>query len=143
MQRVVDIQKVVPHAGTWIEIAHMQYMVYLTLLDVLGYKEKRIRKFYETMKALKESWADGQAPTDEMLDSFSILQVRDDLMEDAVFQMPQDSDVRTKKELLLEKLEQRVKTMTTTRTLDSKVVTEKFMLWEDVKSAVEEVMSNE
>ena len=46
---------------------HMQYMVYLALLDVLGYKEKRIRKFYEAMKALKESWADGQAPTDAML----------------------------------------------------------------------------
>lgn len=79
---------------------------------------------------------------DEM-DSFSILQVRDSLMEDAVFQMPQDSDVRTRKELLLEKLEQRVRTMITTRTLDSKVVSEKFLYFGDVKSIVEEVMSNE
>lgn len=79
---------------------------------------------------------------DEM-DSFSILQVRDSLMEDAVFQMPQDSDVRTRKELLLEKLEQRVRTMITTRTIDSKVVSEKFLYWSDVKSIVEEVMSNE
>ena len=79
---------------------------------------------------------------DEM-DSFSILQVRDDLMEDAVFQMPKDEDVQTRKELLLEKLEQKVKTMTTTRTLDSKVVSKKFLYWGDVKSIVEEVMSNE
>ena len=61
----------------------------------------------------------------------------------AVFQMPQDSDVRTRKEFLLEKLEQRAKTMITTRILDSKVGTEKFVLWEEVKSAVEEVMGDE
>ena len=79
---------------------------------------------------------------DEM-DSFSILQVRDDLMEKAVFQMPKDEDVQTRKELLLEKLEQRVRTMITTRTLDSKVVSEKFLYWGDVKSIVEEVMNNE
>lgn len=46
---------------------HMQYMVYLALLDELGFKEKRLRRFYENMKGLKEKWADGQAPTDEML----------------------------------------------------------------------------
>lgn len=46
---------------------HMQYMMYLALLDVLGFKEKRIRKFYIGMEKLKGSWADGQAPTDEML----------------------------------------------------------------------------
>lgn len=46
---------------------HMQYMIYLALLDVCGFKEKRIRKFYAAMKALKESWVDGKAPTDEML----------------------------------------------------------------------------
>lgn len=63
--------------------------------------------------------------------------------DDTVFQMPQDSDVRTRKELLLEKLEQRVRTMITTRTLDSKVVSEKFLYFGDVKSIVEEVMSNE
>lgn len=63
--------------------------------------------------------------------------------DDTVFQMPQDSDVRTRKELLLEKLEQRVRTMITTRTLDSKVASEKFLYWGDVKSIVEEVMSNE
>lgn len=48
-----------------------------------------------------------------------------------------------KKEVLMEKLEQRVKTMTTTRTVDSKVVSEKFLYWEDVKSIIEEVMNNE
>ena len=79
---------------------------------------------------------------DEM-DSFSILQVRDDLMEDTVFQMPKDEDVQTRKELLMEKLEQKVRTMITTRTLDSKVVSEKFLYWGDVESIVEEVMSNE
>lgn len=63
--------------------------------------------------------------------------------DDTVFQMPQDSNVRTRKELLLEKLEQRVRTMITTRTLDSKVVSEKFLYFGDVKSIVEEVMSNE
>ena len=46
---------------------HMQYMMYLSLMDVLGFKEKRIRKFYAAMNKLKESWADGQAPTDAML----------------------------------------------------------------------------
>ena len=48
-----------------------------------------------------------------------------------------------KKEVLMEKLEQRVKTMTTTRTVDSKVVSEKFLYWEDVKSIIVEVMNNE
>lgn len=79
----------------------------------------------------------------DVMDRFSILQVQDSLMEGTVFQMPQDSDVRTRKELLLEKLEQRVRTMITTRTLDSKVVSEKFLYFGDVKSIVEEVMSNE
>lgn len=46
---------------------HMQYMMYLALLDVLGFKEKRIRKFYEKMNSMKESWAEGKAPTDVML----------------------------------------------------------------------------
>ena len=46
---------------------HMQYMTYLALYDVLGFKEKRLRRFYENMQGLKETWADGQAPTDEML----------------------------------------------------------------------------
>ena len=46
---------------------HMQYMVYLELLDVLGFKEKRLRKFFESMKELKESWSDGKVSTDEML----------------------------------------------------------------------------
>lgn len=79
----------------------------------------------------------------DVMDRFSILQVQDSLMEGTVFQMPQDSDVRTRKELLLEKLEQRVRTMITTRTIDSKVVSKKFLYWSDVKSIVEEVMSNE
>lgn len=46
---------------------HMQYMMYLALYDVLGFKEKRMRRFYENMQGLKETWADGHAPTDEML----------------------------------------------------------------------------
>lgn len=46
---------------------HMQYMMYLSLMDVLGFKEKRIRKFYAAMNKMKASWADGKAPTDTML----------------------------------------------------------------------------
>lgn len=42
-------------------------MTYNALLDVFGFKEKRIRKFYEHMNTLKESWADGVVPTDGML----------------------------------------------------------------------------
>ena len=101
-----------------------------------------IQKAFTDEKLVQYTAMAQRKDLDEM-DSFSILQVRDSLMEDAVFQMPQDSDVRTRKELLLEKLEQRVRTMITTRTLDSKVVSEKFLYWSDVKSIVEEVMSNE
>nr|DAG29343.1 MAG TPA: hypothetical protein [Caudoviricetes sp.] len=101
-----------------------------------------IKKFCAYEKTIQYTAMAMKKDLDEM-DSFSILQVRDDLMEDTVFQMPKDEDVQTRKELLMEKLEQKVRTMITTRTLDSKVVSEKFLYWGDVESIVEEVMSNE
>lgn len=101
-----------------------------------------LQKAYADEKLVQYTAMAQRKDLDEM-DTFSILQMRDGLMEKAVFQMPQDEDVQTRKELLLEKLEQKVKTMTTTRTLDSKVVSKKFLYCGDVKSIVEEVMNNE
>lgn len=101
-----------------------------------------IQKAFTNEKLVQYTAMAQRKDLDEM-DTFSILQMRDGLMEKAVFQMPQDEDVQTRKELILEKLEQKVKTMTTTRTLDSKVVSKKFLYWGDVKSIVEEVMNNE
>lgn len=101
-----------------------------------------IQKAFTDEKLVQYTAMAQRKDLDEM-DTFSILQMRDGLMEKAVFQMPQDEDVQTRKELLMEKLEQKVRTMITTRTLDSKVVSEKFLYWGDVKSIVEEVMNNE
>ena len=101
-----------------------------------------IQKAFADEKLVQYTAMAQRKELDEM-DEFSILQVRDDLMEKAVFQMPKDEDVQTRKELLLEKLKQKVRTMITTRTLDSKVVSEKFLYWGDVESIVEEVMNNE
>lgn len=42
-------------------------MSYMALYDVFGFKEKRIRKYYDAMIALKEQWAEGIVPTDAML----------------------------------------------------------------------------
>lgn len=101
-----------------------------------------IQKAFADEKFVQYTAMAQQKDLDEM-DTFSILQMRDELMEKAVFQIPQDEKVQTRKELLLEKLEQKVRIMTTTRTLDSKVVSEKFLYWGDVESIVEEVMNNE
>lgn len=42
-------------------------MTYMALYDVFGFKEKRIRKFYDVMMALKSDWSEDVVPTDAML----------------------------------------------------------------------------
>jgi hypothetical protein len=42
-------------------------MSYMALYDVFGFKEKRIRRYYDEMQRLKEGWTDNQVPTEEML----------------------------------------------------------------------------
>jgi hypothetical protein len=46
---------------------HIGLMSYMALYDVFGFKEKRIRRYYDEMQAMKFGWADGQVPTDELL----------------------------------------------------------------------------
>lgn len=46
---------------------HLQFMTYNALLDVFGFKEKRIRKFYQCMEALKTKWDDAIITSNEML----------------------------------------------------------------------------
>ena len=42
-------------------------MSYNALYDVFGFGEKRIRRYYQAMQKLKENWADGIVPTEQML----------------------------------------------------------------------------
>jgi hypothetical protein len=43
------------------------YMSYLTLYDQFNFQERRIRRYYAEMIALKEAWRDDQVPTAEMI----------------------------------------------------------------------------
>jgi hypothetical protein len=46
---------------------HIGLMSYMALYDVFGFKEKRIRRYYEEMITLKKNWRDDQVPTEGML----------------------------------------------------------------------------
>jgi hypothetical protein len=46
---------------------HIGLMSYMALYDVFGFKEKRIRRYYDEMQKLKLGWADEQVPTAQML----------------------------------------------------------------------------
>jgi hypothetical protein len=46
---------------------HIGFMSYMTLYDVFGFKERRIRRYYNEMTLLKEGWKDGQVPTEQMI----------------------------------------------------------------------------
>lgn len=47
----------------------MCWMTYLSLLDVLGYKEKRLKKFYKLVSELKVRWAEKSITSQEMIDT--------------------------------------------------------------------------
>ena len=46
---------------------HMCFMSYMALYDVFGFKEKRIRRYYETMTKLKQDWSNNIVTTESML----------------------------------------------------------------------------
>lgn len=46
---------------------HLQLMTYNALLDVFGFKEKRIRKFHAVMECLKAKWEDDTLTSKEMI----------------------------------------------------------------------------
>ena len=46
---------------------HLQYMTYNALLDVFGFKEKRIRKFYACIEAFKLKWEKDEITSREMM----------------------------------------------------------------------------
>lgn len=46
---------------------HLQLMTYNALLDVFGFKEKRIRKFHAVMECLKTKWEDDTLTSKEMI----------------------------------------------------------------------------